>query len=142
MSEVRIPSVNRGWSVEGRRLSPTYPQAGNKSKAGSAPGWKRGGWRASVKLEETGLSVCVKHLSKVVRGPGDQVSRTVFLSDCAASCRSHGRERVSKGGGFEARSCNSKIKGIIFRGLHPREGLIPCFVTALTLVIGLTSSPK
>lgn len=42
MSEVRIPSVDLGWSVEGRRLSPTYPQAGNKSKAGSASGWKRG----------------------------------------------------------------------------------------------------
>lgn len=99
-----------------------------------------------MKLEETGLNVCVKHLSKVVRGPSNQVSRTVFLSDCAAFCRSHGRERerkrVSKGGGFEARSCNSKIKGIIFRGLHLREGFIPCYITALTLVIGLTSSPK
>lgn len=48
------------------------------------------------------------------------------------------RKGVSKDGRFEARSRNSKIKGIIFRGLHPREGLIPGYVTAFTLVIGFT----
>ena len=54
-----------------------------------------------------------------------------------------GRER--KGGGdkmVEARSCDGKIKEITFKGMHPREGLNPHYVTTFTLAIGLTSRHK
>lgn len=96
-----------------------------------------------MKLEGTGLSVCVKHLSRVVPRPSNHRRRGLVCRIVLPPAEVMGeRERESKDGRFEAKSYNSKIKGIVFRSLHPRERLIPGSVTAFTLVVGLTSRLK